>query len=187
MIKLDVDAINAELKRIRQEIGYTIEENKDLSHEKEVELARSRLLEKKTGVELKELPNKYPELYELLGGKKLIEVFDDSNHTIGGIISEFVILDRLHLNIKETRGIEILEGLLNKQIVGNLGQFFNVSPSYILGLPNSEQEKLAKTFSESHEDLENALKIIWRAWNKNYCLWGRWKSKTLYSFKMRFF
>ncbi len=145
MVQLDRDKIEKELESIREKEKY--------------QHVKSRSAEQVVGISLSMLPDKHQELFELLGGEELYHIFDKS--TVGGIMYEYLITNKLHPCINDTQGFEILEGLLNKQITGNLGKFYNILPSYIVSLNSSEQAKMATTFAEGHKDLEETLKVIW--------------------------
>ena len=60
--------------------------------------------------------------------------------------------NKVHKLLEEQEGFEVLEGLLNKKITGNLGKFYNIKPEYILGLEPEEQSKLAHTFAEGEQN-----------------------------------
>ena len=98
-------------------------------------------------------------LKELIGGKELEEVFDEQ--TISKLQDELVKSSKVHEFLEEQEGFDILEGLLNKQVIGNLGKFYNIKPEYILSLNPEEQAKLAHTFAEGEPDLEELLKKLW--------------------------
>lgn len=98
-------------------------------------------------------------LKALLGGKELEEVFDEQ--TITKLQENLVETNKVHKLLEEQEGFEVLEGLLNKKITGNLGKFYNIKPEYILGLEPEEQSKLAHTFAEGEPELEELLKKLW--------------------------
>ncbi len=98
-------------------------------------------------------------LKALLGGKELEEVFDEQ--TITKLQENLVETNKVHKLLEEQEGFEVLEGLLNKKIIGNLGKFYNIKPEYILGLEPEEQSKLAHTFAEGEPELEELLKKLW--------------------------
>ena len=98
------------------------------------------------------------ELKELLGGEELDEIFDEP--TIGELQDTLVQTNKVHDLLKE-EGFDVLEGLLNKKITGNLGKFYNIKPEYILGLNLEEQAKLAHSFAEGEPELEELLKKLW--------------------------
>lgn len=99
------------------------------------------------------------ELKELIGGKELEEVFDEQ--TISKLQDVLIRTNKVHDLLEEQESFDVLEGLLNKRITGNLGKFYNIKPEYILGLEPQEQAKLAHTFAEGEPDLEELLKKLW--------------------------
>ena len=86
-------------------------------------------------------------LKELLGGEELKEVFDED--TISSLEEVLIETDKIHNSLSEQENFDTLEGLLNKKILGNLGEFYNIKPEFILTLPKEEQAKLAHTFAVS--------------------------------------
>lgn len=99
------------------------------------------------------------ELKELIGGKELEEVFDEQ--TISKLQDVLIRTNKVHDLLEEQESFDVLEGLLNKRITGNLGKFYNIKPEYILSLEPEEQAKLAHTFAEGEPDLEELLKKLW--------------------------
>lgn len=99
------------------------------------------------------------DLKELLGGEELNKIFEEQ--TIATIQNSILESNKVHLLLEEQEGFNILEGLLNKKITGNLGKFYNIKPEYILSLNSEEQAKLAHTFAEGEPDLEELLKQLW--------------------------
>ena len=108
---------------------------------------------------IREGKEKRDDLKALLGGKELEEVFDEQ--TITKLQETLVETNKVHKLLEEQEGFDVLEGLLNKRITGNLGKFYNIKPEYILGLDAEEQSKLAHTFAEGEPELEELLKKLW--------------------------
>lgn len=98
-------------------------------------------------------------LKELIGGEELEEIFDEQ--TISKLQDMLIRTNKVHDLLEEQEGFDILEGLLNKRITGNLGKFYNIKPEYILSLKPEEQAKLAHNFSEGEPVLEELLKKLW--------------------------
>lgn len=99
------------------------------------------------------------DLKELLGGEELDKIFEEQ--TIEKIQNSIVESSKVHNLLDEKEGFDVLEGLLNKRITGNLGKFYNIKPEYILSLEPEEQSKLAHTFAEEEPELEELLKKLW--------------------------
>ncbi len=98
-------------------------------------------------------------LKELLGGEQLKEIFDED--TISSLEEVLIETDKIHNSLSKQENFDTLEGLLNKKIVGNLGEFYNIKPEFILTLPKEEQAKLAHTFAEGDKELEELLQKLW--------------------------
>ena len=58
-------------------------------------------------------------------------------------------------------GLEVLEGLLNRNITGDLGDFYNVKFEYIKSLPKEQKEIIAKSYAQRVEPLEKLLLVAW--------------------------
>ena len=98
-------------------------------------------------------------LKELLGGEQLKEIFDED--TISSLEEVLIETDKIHNSLSKQENFDTFEGLLNKKIVGNLGEFYNIKPEFILTLPKEEQAKLAHTFAEGDKELEELLQKLW--------------------------
>ena len=107
----------------------------------------------RNGIESKEV------LIELLGGEKLDDVFD--RMTKNALIKEVIHTGKIHSMLLGGSGIDVLEGLLNNQIVGNLSDFYMIKPTYIVSLSPEEQQNIAKSISDGREDLCIALQKLW--------------------------
>lgn len=99
-------------------------------------------------------------LIELLGGDMLDDIFD--NMAKRALVTSVIESGRIHdLLITEGSGIDVLEGLLNNRIIGDLSDFYMIKPSYILGLSPEEQRKMAQCISAGREDLCMTLQKLW--------------------------
>lgn len=102
------------------------------------------------------------DVIELLGADKLKEIFDEEQ-TIRSMVENLKTSGKIHPYDMENRdGFEVLEGLLNEKVIGDLGSFFDIKPKYILKLPLKQQEILADTFSEGKEYLREVLISLWQ-------------------------
>lgn len=102
------------------------------------------------------------ELIEALGGREaLSEIFDED--TLRFVCKSIYETGRLHAYSTPVGedGLEVLEGLLNRNIKGDLGDFYNVKIDYIFSLPKKQKELIAKSFSQGVESLEKLLLIVW--------------------------
>lgn len=118
------------------------------------------------------------ELIDLIGGKDLEEIFDEQ--TISKLQDVLIRTNKVHDLLEEQESFDVLEGLLNKKITGNLGKFYNIKPEYILSLEPEEQAKLAHTFSEGEPDLEELLKKLWSQNIKTNACAGEKENAYLY-------
>lgn len=97
-------------------------------------------------------------LFELLGGDMLNGIFDQQ--TIDSIMRSFVNNNQLHPLVAGS-GIDVLEGLINKEIIGDLEQFYNLKPEYILTLPTEQQALMAKSLAGENKAQEELLISAW--------------------------
>lgn len=99
------------------------------------------------------------DLKPLLGGEKLNEIFD--LRTQEALIDNIIDNGKIHNKLKDENGINILEGLLNNQIVGDLSEFYIIDSNYILKLFPEQQKRIAYSISGNREDLATALQNLW--------------------------
>lgn len=104
---------------------------------------------------------KSEKLFELLGGERLEQIFDKD--TIDSIMESVVNDMTLHPFV-EGKGLEILEGLLEGNIVGDMEQFYNIKPEYILSLSTEQQAIMAKSLSGNNKAQEE---LLLASWNNN--------------------
>ena len=99
------------------------------------------------------------ELIEALGGKRLYDVFDEQ--TIDSLVSNVVNNGKFHTLIDDGNGFDILEGLLNDKVKGNLTDFYMIKPDYILALSKKQQKNMAESISGGDKELANSLQNLW--------------------------
>lgn len=98
-------------------------------------------------------------LTDLIGGQRLYDIFDD--YTVNAIIKNIINLGKFHNMIKDEDGLDMLEGLLNNTISGNLQDFYMIKSDYILQLPKEQQINMANSISGGKQDLSMALQNLW--------------------------
>lgn len=99
------------------------------------------------------------ELIEALGGKRLYDVFDEQ--TIDSLVSNVVNNGKFHTLIDDGNGFDILEGLLNDKVKGNLTDFYMIKLDYILALSKKQQKNMAESISGGDKELANSLQNLW--------------------------
>ena len=99
------------------------------------------------------------ELEEMLGGKKLNEIFDDT--TKEAILTSIIDNGTIHKMIEDEGGFDILQGLLNNKIVGNMSDFYMIKPSYILALSSVEKRNMANSISANNQQTAQMLMELW--------------------------
>lgn len=121
-------------------------------------------LDVKKILELRDKVNKneadVSELKEALGGEKLYEFFED--YSVDFLINNVRKEGKFHKLIKDGDGFEILEGLLNKEIKGNMTDFYCIKPDYILNLSKEQQSNIANSISGGNRELSSSLQNLWR-------------------------
>ena len=121
-------------------------------------------LDVKKILELRDKVNKneadVSELKEALGGEKLYEFFED--YSVDFLINNIIKEGKFHKLIKDGDGFEILEGLLNKEIKGNMTDFYCIKPDYILNLSKEQQSNIANSISGGNRELSSSLQNLWR-------------------------
>lgn len=100
------------------------------------------------------------DLKELLGGKKLDDILDQT--TQKALFKSIIVNGKVHKMLKDGNGIDILEGLLNNKICGDLSNFYMIKPDYILQLPNEQQINMANSIANGRKDLSAVLQNLWK-------------------------
>ncbi len=98
-------------------------------------------------------------LKEVLGGKKLDNIFD--TYTIDALLDNLINSGQIHSMLVQENGLNILEGLLNNQIKGDLSNFYMIKSDYILQLTPEEKINMAISISAGREDVAKALQSVW--------------------------
>jgi hypothetical protein len=112
-----------------------------------------------TAKEIKDGIESTETLKELLGGDKLDNIFDLS--TQEAIFDNIINNGKLHNLITDGNGLDILDGLLNNQINGNMSNFYMIKPEYILQLSPEQQKNMADSISNGRQDLSLSLQNLW--------------------------
>ena len=99
------------------------------------------------------------ELKKVLGGEKLDNIFD--SNTTEALLDNLINSGQIHTMLEQGNGLDILEGLLNNQIKGDLSNFYMIKSDYILQLTSEEQMNMAISISAGREDLAKALQSVW--------------------------
>ena len=123
-----------------------------------IELNKSKISEKIEMIKNGEQSKK--SLKEVLGGKKLDEIFD--SFTQNAIFDNLINSGKIHTLMEHGNGLDILDGLLNNHITGDLSNFYIIKSDYILNLPLEEQKNMAISISGGMKDLAEALQNAWK-------------------------
>lgn len=103
------------------------------------------------------------ELKEALGGKKLDEIFE--SFAIDMLLETVIENGKIHnlLKTEDGDGLDILEGLLNNRVMGDLSDFYVIKSDYILNLSKEERTNMANSIlgSGDQKGLSNVLQILW--------------------------
>ena len=94
-------------------------------------------------------------LKQLLGGNRLDDIFDQ--RTQEAIFDNIINSGRLHDMMPNDTGLDILNGLLNNQVSGDLSDFYMIKSDYILQLPSEQQTNMANSISGGNQQLSLAL------------------------------
>lgn len=100
-------------------------------------------------------------LIKLIGGQRLYDIFDD--YTVNAILKNIIDLGKFHNMIKDEDGLDMLEGLLNNTISGNLQDFYMIKSDYILQLTKEQQINMANSISGGNQNLSLTLQSLWSA------------------------
>lgn len=99
------------------------------------------------------------ELKEVLGGKQLDSIFD--SNTVEALLDNLIKSGQIHTMLEQKNGLDILEGLLNNEIKGDLSNFYMIKSDYILQLAPEERKNMAISISAGREELTKVLQSVW--------------------------
>lgn len=99
------------------------------------------------------------DLKNLLGGERLNDIFDE--RTQNALLDNIIESGKIHDMVQDGNGLDILEGLVNNKIKGDLSNFYMINPEYILQLSPEEQKNMADSISNGRQDLSKALQSMW--------------------------
>lgn len=99
------------------------------------------------------------ELFELLGGKRLYDFLDEG--IIKYALDSIIKTGKFHSMLQNTNGFDVLQGLHDRKIVGDLADFYSIKPEYVLALPKEEQKKLAESIGKNEPELAVLLQRLW--------------------------
>ena len=122
-----------------------------------MQLDERRILDTAQGV--KNGINTREDLKKLLGGERLNDIFDEG--TVNALLDTLIENGKIHSMIQNGNGLDILEGLVNQEIKGDLSNFYMINPEYILKLSSEQQKNIADSISNGRPELSKALQIMW--------------------------
>ena len=143
---------------MNEEEKFTIDRNK---LNEVVQEFQQKLVEVKGTPEEETLISKYTnKIMSVLGNENLQRAIDTSVlfHYINKILNKQKIHD--WYNDEET--LKMLEGLSNKQVVGDWQCFLTIKSDFIFDLPKEQQEKIAENFAIGNNSAKQCLIELWK-------------------------
>ena len=109
------------------------------------------------------------DLINLLGKERLQRVFEDN--VIDRIVDNLVMFEKSHVTHDAMTGEGIVEenhgeisdflNLLDGNISGELYNYYNIKPEFVLELSEEGREHLAEAFAQGNQTRKNALMSLW--------------------------
>lgn len=122
-----------------------------------MKLDKNRIL--KTVERIKEGKETKDTLRKLLGGERLDDIFDEG--TQKALLDNIIDSGKIHNMMPDGTGLDVLEGLVNNEIKGDLSNFYMIKPDYILQLSPEQQKNMSESISYGKKDLSRALQNLW--------------------------
>lgn len=120
-----------------------------------------KLVEVKGKSEEEKLISKYTnKVVDILGNENLHRAIDINVlfHYINNILNK----QKIHDCYNDEETLEMLEGLSNKQIVGDWQYFLTIKSDFIFELPQEQQEKIAENFAIGNNSAKQCLVELWK-------------------------
>lgn len=109
------------------------------------------------------------DLINLLGKERLQKVFEDN--MMDRIVDNLIMFGKSHVTHDEMTKEGIIEkkhgeisdflNLLDGKISGDLYNYYNIKPEFVLSLSEEEREHLAEAFSQGNQTRKHALMSLW--------------------------
>ena len=120
-----------------------------------------KLVEVKGKSEEEKLISKYTnKVVDILGNENLHRAIDINVlfHYINNILNK----QKIHDCYNDEETLKMLEGLSNKQIVGDWQYFLTIKSDFIFELPQEQQEKIAENFAIGNNSAKQCLVELWK-------------------------
>lgn len=143
---------------MNEEEKFTIDRNK---LNEIVQEFQHKLVEVKGKSEEEKLISKYTnKVVDILGNENLHRAIDINVlfHYINNILNK----QKIHDCYNDEETLEMLEGLSNKQIVGDWQYFLTIKSDFIFELPQEQQEKIAENFAIGNNSAKQCLVELWK-------------------------
>ena len=143
---------------MNEEEKFTIDRNKLNEIDQEFQ---QKLVEVKGTPEEEKLISKYTnKIVDILGNENLHRAIDINVlfHYINNILNK----QKIHDCYNDEETLKMLEGLSNKQIVGDWQYFLTIKSDFIFELPQEQQEKIAENFAIGNNSAKQCLVELWK-------------------------
>ena len=143
---------------MNEEEKFTIDRNK---LNEIVQEFQQKLVEVKGTPEEEKLISKYTnKIVDILGNENLHRAIDINVlfHYINNILNK----QKIHDCYNDEETLKMLEGLSNKQIVGDWQYFLTIKSDFIFELPQEQQEKIAENFAIGNNSAKQCLVELWK-------------------------
>ncbi len=143
---------------MNEEEKFTIDRNK---LNEIVQEFQQKLVEVKGTPEEEKLISKYTnKIVDILGNENLHRAIDINVlfHYINNILNK----QKIHDCYNDEETLKMLEGLSNKQIVGDWQYFLTIKSDFIFKLPQEQQEKIAENFAIGNNSAKQCLVELWK-------------------------
>ena len=144
---------------MNEEEKFTIDRNK---LNEIVQEFQQKLVEVKGTPEEEKLISKYTnKIWQVLGNEnfqRAVGSVEDLEYFIHNILNR----NKIHKDYSDSDTLKMLEGLSNKQVVGDWQCFLTIKSDFIFELPQEQQEKIAENFAIGNSSAKECLIELWK-------------------------
>lgn len=129
--------------------------------EKIVQEYQQKLEKFKDTPEEEMLTNEYiDKIIHIWGNDNLLKAID--LEALKHYASNMLNKEKIHYNYEDIQTLDMIEGLSNKEVVGDWQHFWTIKSEFIFELPQEQQEKIAENFAVGNNSAKECLVELWK-------------------------
>ena len=129
--------------------------------EKIVQEYQQKLIKFKNMPEEELLTNEYiNKIIHIWGNENLLKAIDLD--VLKYYASNMLNKEKIHYYYEDLQTLDMIEGLSNKEVVGDWQHFWTIKSEFIFELPQEQQEKIAENFAVGNSSAQKCLVELWK-------------------------